>query len=121
MSVSFCLPHPLAVSDFMICRGLCACTEMLWMCVLYVSFGSKVTPRTFGCVAMGSALWCIFRSRLLVYYAGSGVNRVQVILSGFSMRLFSFVQAKTLCRYGCIYLLAAFVLVCVDVMVMSSA
>ena len=38
MSVSFCLPHPVAVSAFMICRGLCACTEMLWMCVLYVSF-----------------------------------------------------------------------------------
>ena len=38
----------------MICRGLCACTEMVWMCVLYVSFGSKVRPRTFGCVAMGS-------------------------------------------------------------------
>ena len=77
MSVSFCLPHPVAVSDFMICRGLCACTEMLWMCVLYVSFGSKVRPRTFGCVAMGSALLFIVRSRLLVYSAGSGVNRVQ--------------------------------------------
>ena len=77
MSVSFCLPHPVAVSAFMICRGLCACTEMLWMCVLYVSFGSKVRPRTFGCVAMGSALLFIVRSRLLVYSAGSGVNRVQ--------------------------------------------
>ena len=32
------------------------------MWVLYVSFGSKVKPRTFGCVAMGSA--------------GSGVKRV---------------------------------------------
>ena len=31
MSGSFCLPHPVAVSVFMICRGLCACTEMLWM------------------------------------------------------------------------------------------
>ena len=30
------------MSAFVICRGLCACTEMLWMCVLYVSFGSKV-------------------------------------------------------------------------------
>ena len=30
-------PHPVAVSAFMICRGLCACTEMLWMCVLYIS------------------------------------------------------------------------------------
>ena len=87
MSVSFCLPHPVAVSAFMICRGLCACTEMLWMCLLYVSFGSKVRPRTFGCIAMGSALLCIFRSRLLVYSAESGMNRVQVVLSGFSMRL----------------------------------
>ena len=100
MSVSFCLPHPVAVSAFMICRGLCACTEMLWMCVLYVSFGPKVRPRTFGCVAMGSALLFIVRSRLLVYSARSGVNRVQVVLSGFSKRLFWFVQAKTLCRYG---------------------
>ena len=37
------------------------------------------------------------------------------------MRLFCFVQAKALCRYGCMYLLTALVLVCVDVMVMSSA
>ena len=59
MSVSFCLPHPVAVTAFMICRGLCACTEMLWMCVLYVSVGSKVRPRTFGYDAMGSALLCI--------------------------------------------------------------
>ena len=27
MSVSFCLPHPVAVSAFIICRGLCACTD----------------------------------------------------------------------------------------------
>ena len=60
-------------------------------CVLYVRFGSKVRPRTFGCVAIGSALLCIFGSRVLAYYAWSGVNRVQVALSGFSMRLFCFV------------------------------
>ena len=102
MSVSFCLPHPVEVSAFMICRGLCACTEMVWLCVLYVSFGSKVRPRTLGCVAMGSALLLIVMSRLLVYSAGSGVNRVQVVLSGFSKRLFCFVQAKTLCRVVCI-------------------
>ena len=64
----------------MICRGVCACTEMLWMCVLYVSFGSKIRPIIFGCIAMGSALLCIFRSRLLVYSAGSGMNRVQVVV-----------------------------------------
>ena len=121
MSVSFCLSHPVTVSVFMICKDLCACTEMLWMCVLYVSFGSKVRPRTYGCIAMGSALLFIVRPRLLVYSAGSGVNRVQVDLYGFSKRLFCFVQAKTLCRYGCMYILAAPVLVCVDVIVKSSA
>ena len=40
MSVSFCLPHAVVVNTFIICRGLC--TELLWMCVLYVNFGSKV-------------------------------------------------------------------------------
>ena len=68
------------------------------MCVLYVSFGSKIRPRTFGCVAMGSAVLFILRSRLLLYSAGSGVNRVEVVLSGFSVRLFCFVPAKTVCR-----------------------
>ena len=38
-----------------------------------------------------------FRSSLLLYSAGSGVNRVQVVLSGFSVRLFCFVETKTLC------------------------
>ena len=37
------------------------------------------------------------------------------------MRLFCFVQTKTLCRYSCMYFLVAIVLVCVDVMVMLSA
>ena len=49
------------------------------------------------------------------------MNRVQVVLSGFSKRLFCFVQAQILCRYGCMYFLAALVLVCVDLTVMSSA
>ena len=97
MSGSFCLPHPVTVSAFMICRGLCACTEMLWMCVLYVSFGSEVRPRTFGCVTMGSALLFMLRSRLLLYSAWSGANRGKVVLSGFSVTLFYFVKTKTLC------------------------
>ena len=58
------------------------------MCVLYVSFGSKVRPRIFGYVAIGSAVLFILNSRLLLYSAGSGVNRVQVVLSGFSVGLF---------------------------------
>ena len=105
MSVSFCLPHTIAVS---------ACTEMLWMCVLYVSFGSKVRPRTFRCVAMGSAM--LLGTDCSYIQQGLVVNRVQVVLSGFSKRLFCFDQANTLCMYGCMYFLAALVLVCVDVM-----
>ena len=86
------------------------------MLLIYVSFGPKVRPRTFGRVSMGSAVLFILRTRLLLYSAGSGVNRVQVVLSGFSVRLFYFVQEKTLCSFGCMYFLAALVLVCVDVM-----
>ena len=123
MSVPFCLPHPVAVSVFydlwrFVCD--CACTEMVWMCVLYVSLRSKVRPRTIGCVSMGSALLFIIRSILLVYSAGSGVNRVQVVLSGFSMILFCLCKAKTVCMVAWIscYTHAC---VCVDVMVMLSA
>ena len=86
------------------------------MCAV-CEFGSKVRPRTFGCIVRGIAVLFIFRSRLLLYSAGSGVDRVQVVLSGFIVGLFCFVQAKTLCMY----FLDALVLVCVDVMVMSSA
>ena len=81
------------------CSGLCGC-EMMWMCVLYVSFGSMMRPRSYECVAIGSALLFNWRSRLLLYSAGSGVNSVPVVLSGFSVRLFCFVQAKTLCMYS---------------------
>ena len=70
------------------------------MCVLYVSYGSKVMPSTFGCVAMRSAVLFILRSRSLLYSTGTGVKRVQVILSVLSVRSFSFVQAATLCRCG---------------------
>ena len=63
MSVSFCLPHPVAVSAFMMYRGLCACTEMLWMCVLYVSFGSKVrcawVQLLFCCLMLWMCLVCV--------------------------------------------------------------
>ena len=37
------------------------------------------------------------------------------------MRLICFVDTKNLCMYGSMYFLATLVLVCVDVMVMSSA
>ena len=59
--------------------------------VVNVSFWSKVRPITFWYVAMGRAVLFSLKSRLLLYSAGSGVNRVQVVLSGFSVRLFCFV------------------------------
>ena len=42
---------------------------------------------------------------MLLYSAGSGMNTVQVVLSGFSLRLFCFVQAKNYVgMVVCIYL-----------------
>ena len=67
------------------------------MYVLYVSFV------TFGFVVMGIAGLFILRSRFLLYSAGSVVNRVHVVLSGFSVRSLCFSQTKNLCGYGCIY------------------
>ena len=64
------------------------------MCVLYVSFGSKVRPGIFGCVAMGSAVLFILNTRLLLYSAGSGVNSVEVFFSGFIVKLLCFVRAN---------------------------
>ena len=82
------------------------------MYVLYVSLGSMLRPRTFGCVAMGSAVLFIFMSRLLLYSTGSGMNRVQVVLSGLGVILFCFVHAKTLCMYGCMHCTRACVCKC---------
>ena len=63
---------------------------------------------------------CLFEVQIaLIIYRIYGEQ--SEVLSGFSVRLFCSVQVKTLCRYGCLYFLAALVLVCVDVMVMSSA
>ena len=73
------------------------------MCVLYVGVGSKVRSKTFEGVSIGSAVLFILRSKLLLYSAWSGLNRVQAVLSGFRVRLFCFVQANTLCGYGCMY------------------
>ena len=45
---------------------------------------------------------------------------MQIVLSRFSVGLLCFVQ-EDLIVYGCMYFSAALVLVCIDVMVMSSA
>ena len=71
---------------FLLFVQICVRPEMLLMCVLYVSFWAKVILRTFGCAETGSAVLFILRSRLLVYSACLVVKRVQVVLSGFSVR-----------------------------------
>ena len=72
---------------------------------------------------MRSAVLFIFRSRLLLYSAGSGVNRVQVVLYGFSVRLFCFVLSlhNFVGMVVSISWLHSCLCVCVDMMVMSSA
>ena len=80
--------------------------------MLYVSCGFRVRPKILGCVAMGSAVLCIFNSRLVLYSARSGVNRLQVVLFGVMCRLLCFVEAKTLSKYGWMYVMAALVRVC---------
>ena len=85
------------------CCGCVCCMGVL---------GSKVRPRTFGCGAMGSALLFIVRSRLLVYSAESGVNRVQVVLSGFSKRLIVLSRPKNyLSMVVCIFWLHTYLCV----------
>ena len=51
------------------------------------------------------------------------MTNVQVVLSGLSMRLISFVHVCPCicCGYGCMYSLVAFLLVCVNIMAISSA
>ena len=58
---------------------------------------------------MGSAVLFILRSRLLLYSAGSEMNRVQVVLSGFSVRLLCFVKLFSVCMVVCISRVLCFV------------
>ena len=73
-------------------------------------------------VAVLNAAFCMTCSLLMLVEDAIGDHTEEAYSRArFSKRLFCFVQAKTLCRYGCMYFLAALVLVCVDVIVMSSA
>ena len=61
--------------------------DVVYLCLMCILW-------QFSCVPMCSAVLSIFRSRLLLYSPGFGVNRVQFVMSGFSVRLFCFVQVK---------------------------
>ena len=89
------------------------------MCLLYVNFGSTVSPNIIGLLFMGSVVLSICSASCVLYSAGSGVKRVHVALSG--LRLFVRVYVCITCRYDWMFVFAMFMSLCIDVMVMSSA
>ena len=46
--VYFCFPHVVDVSALSICIAFRAFVVMIYMCLLSVSFGSRVSPTIFG-------------------------------------------------------------------------
>ena len=84
--VSFCFPHVVNVSALNICNVLR--DVVIYMCLLYMSLGSRVSPSISGLMFMGSVILSICSSSCVLYSAESGVKRVHVILSGLRMRLF---------------------------------
>ena len=69
-------------------------------------------------VAVRNAAFCMTCSLLILVKDGRGILQSASFLSGCNVKFF--VQAKTLCGYGCVYFFAALLLVCVDVMVVLS-
>ena len=88
MIVSFCFPHVVDVSALSICIVLRAFVVVIYMCLLYVSLGSRVCSSIFGLMFIGSVMLSICSSSCVLYYVRSGVKRVHVVLSGLRMRLF---------------------------------
>ena len=86
--VSFCFPHIVDVSALSICIVLRAFVVVIYLCLLYVSFGSILSSSIFELMFMGSVMLYICSSSCVLYSDGSGVNRVHVALSGLRMRLF---------------------------------
>ena len=118
MIVSFCFHHVADVSALSICIVLRAFVVVISMCLLFVSLGSRVSPSMFGLMFMGSVVLSICSSSCVLYYAGSGVKRVPVVLSGLTMRLFVRLHVCISCRYDWMFALAMLKSLCVDVMVM---
>ena len=61
------------------------------------------------------------RLSVVLYSAGSGVNSVVVVFVGFTSSSFSIVHLCIVSMYGCSCVCACRWLVCVEVIVMSSA
>ena len=119
--VSFCSPHVVDVCALSICIVPRAFVVVIYMCLLYVSLGSRVSPSIFGLMSMGSVTLSICNSSCVLYSAGSGVKRVHAVLCWLGMRPFVRVRICISCRYDWMFTLAMFMSLCVDVMVMTSA
>ena len=76
------------MSALSICIVLRAFVVVIYMCLLYVSLASRVSPSIVGLMFTGSVMLSICSSSCVLYSAGSGVKRVHVVLSGLRMRLF---------------------------------
>ena len=88
MIVSFCFPRVVDVSVLSICIVLRAFVVVIYMCLLYVSLGSRVIPGILRLMFMGSVMLSICSSSCVLCSAVSGVKRVHVVLSGLRMSLF---------------------------------
>ena len=83
---------------FIIFKALLAFDMIDCVWVLYISLGSKVRPRILGFFTVGICLSSIVSVSWVLYSAGSGVKRVEVDLSGFSISLFVSVHDFMSCR-----------------------
>ena len=79
MIVSFCCPHLVVVSALRMLSVHLAFVSVVLMCSEKVSLGSRVSPRILGFLWVRSVWLLILRSRVVLYWAGSGVRRVVVV------------------------------------------
>ena len=82
MIVTSCFPHVVDVSAVSICIVLRVFVVVIYMCLLYVSLESRVSPSIFGLMFMGTVVLSICSSSCVLYSAGSGVKRVHVVSLG---------------------------------------
>ena len=89
--VSFCFTHIVDVSALSVCIVSACFVVVISMCL-----GSRVSPNMFGLMFMWSVM-SICSSSCVLYFTGSGVKRVHVVLSGLRMRLFVWVENEVVC------------------------
>lgn len=83
VSVSLALPQCVDVSAFSMLIVCFALVSVLFMWLEYVSLGSSVNPSILGSLTVGSCVLFICSVSVVEYSAGSGVNRVVVVLVAF--------------------------------------